>query len=44
MDAFLVLKDFFGRSKQGGLNEKKIQLNLYNEFSIFIFNELYLFA
>ena len=30
--------------KQGGLNKKKIQLNLCNIFSIFIFNELYLFA
>ena len=29
---------------QGGLNKKEIQLNLYNIFSIFIFNELYLLA
>ena len=29
---------------QGGLNKKEIQLNLCNIFSIFIFNELYLFA
>ena len=29
---------------QGGLNKKEIQLNLCNIFSIFIFNELYLFG
>ena len=29
---------------QGGLNKKEIQLNLCNIFSIFIFNELYLFS
>ena len=29
--------------KQGGLNKKKIQLNLWNIFSILIFIELYLF-
>ena len=29
---------------QGGLNKKEIQLNFCNIFSIFIFNELYLFA
>ena len=29
---------------QGGLNKKEIQLNLCNIFSIFIFNELYLFT
>ena len=29
---------------QGGLNEKEIQLNPCNIFSILIFNELYLFA
>ena len=30
-------------SIQGGLSKKEIQLNLCNIFSIFIFNELYLF-
>ena len=29
---------------QRGLNKKEIQLNLSNIFSIYIFNELYLFA
>ena len=29
---------------QGGLTKKEIQLNLRNIFSIFMFNELYLFA
>ena len=29
---------------QGGLNKKEIQLNLCNVFSIFIFNDLYLFC
>ena len=29
---------------QGGLNKKEIQLNFCNIFSIFIFNELYLFV
>ena len=29
---------------QGDLNKKEIQLNLCNIFSIFVFNELYLFA
>ena len=32
------------RFNQGGLNEKEIQLNLCNIFSILIFNELYLFV
>ena len=31
-------------SVQGGLNKKEIQLNLCNIFSIFIFNEFYLFV
>ena len=31
-------------SSQRGLNKKEIQLNLCNIFSIFIFNELYLFT
>ena len=30
--------------RQGGLNEKEIQLNLYNILSILIFNALYLYA
>ena len=30
--------------KQGVLNKKKIQQNLYNAFSILIFKKLYLFA
>ena len=30
--------------KQGVLNKKEIQQNLYNVFSILIFNKLYLFA
>ena len=34
----------FTRFRQGGLSEKEIQLNLYNMFSVFIFNELYLLA
>ena len=29
---------------QGDLNKKEMQLNLCNIFSIFVFNELYLFA
>ena len=32
------------KTEQGGLNKKEIQLNLCNIFSIFIFNELYLFT
>ena len=28
-----------GQSRQGGLNKKEIQLNLYKIFSIFIFND-----
>ena len=28
----------------GGLNKKEMQLSLYDIFSVFIFNELYLFA
>ena len=31
-------------SIQEGLNKKEIQLNICNTFSIFIFNELYLFG
>ena len=34
----------FYKQEQEGLNKKEIQMNLYNIFSIFIFNELYLFA
>ena len=34
---------FYFQWNQGGLNKKEIQLNLKNEFSILIFNEL-LFA
>ena len=33
-----------GRREQRGLNEKELQVNLCNMFSIFIFNEYYLFA
>ena len=29
---------------QGGLNKKEIQLNLWNIFSVLIFNELHFFA
>ena len=36
--------DFMKVLNKGGLNKKEIQLNLCNIFSIFIFNELYLFA
>ena len=32
-----------GFCQQGGLNKKEMQLNLSNIFSIFIFNELFLF-
>ena len=31
-------------SDEGGLNKKKIQLNICNRFSILIFIELYLFT
>ena len=31
-------------SEQRGLNNKELQLNFWNIFSIFTFNELYLFA
>ena len=34
----------WGFFDQGGLNKKEIQLNLSKIFSIFIFNELHLFA
>ena len=32
------------KTQQGGSNKKEIQLNLYNIFSTFIFNELYLYT
>ena len=45
---FLRNSEFFGLLRQsimqGGLNKKEIQLNLFNIFSIFIFNKLYLFG
>ena len=34
----ILIKDTL---KQGGLSQKEKQLNLYNIFSIFMFNELY---
>ena len=37
------MQRFFVLYKQGGLSKKEIQLNLFNIFSVFIFNELYLF-
>ena len=38
------VQNFCSSFNQGGLNKKEIQLNLCNIFSIFMFNELYLFA
>ena len=35
---------FYNMNHQGGLSKKEIKLNLCNMFSVFIFNELYLFA
>ena len=40
----LIFNSLFSYFMQGGLSKKEIQLNLYNIFSIFIFNELYLSA
>ena len=40
----LAASDVFHMFTQGGLNKKEIQINLCNTFSIFIFNELYLFT
>ena len=39
-----IMNSRVGRREQRGLNEKEMQVNLYNMFSIFIFNEYYLFA
>ena len=44
------LNNYDGESKrkrnidQGGLNKKEIRLNLCTIFSVFVFNEFYLFA
>ena len=40
----LIFKYLIVVNDQEGLNKKEIQLNLCNIFSIFIFNELYLFV
>ena len=47
LDNEIMIKILYGticRCKQGGLNEKEIQLNLCNIFSILLFNKFYLFA
>ena len=38
------VEKFALKSDQRGLNQKKIQVNLFNVFSMLIFNELCLFA
>ena len=41
---FLLYNLYDCTFNQGGLTKKNIELNLCNIFSIFIFNELYLFV
>ena len=43
-NAYMRLSEDKGQIEQGGLNKKEIQLNLCNVLSIYIFNELHLFA